>query len=38
MFGLTPITIWDVEAEHFFAMAEAIDKERARRKKEASKK
>jgi hypothetical protein len=37
-YGLTPITIWDVESEHFFSMTSAIDKERARQKAEARKK
>jgi hypothetical protein len=32
------MTIWDLDAGHFFAMATAIDKERARRQREARKK
>ena len=33
-YGLTPLTIWDVEAHHFFSMAGAIDGDRTRREKE----
>lgn len=35
-FGLTPVTVWDLEASHFFALAKQIDRQRIEdRKREA---
>ena len=34
IFGLTPITIWDLPAGEFFAMTIHVDKERAKAKRE----
>jgi hypothetical protein len=33
-YGLTPLTVWDVEVPHFFAIASAIDENRSKQKKE----
>lgn len=37
MYGLTPITIWDLESAHFFSMIPVMEAERKRRKEERDK-